>query len=191
MLHCPVILKKNVDSQRGKDVFKKSIRALKKLNSLGYGVNEELILNLVYNPQGPELPPEQSKLEVDYKFFLNEKYEVLFNKLYTITNMPISRFGSTLISKKTFHDYMRLLKSSYSKTALKQVMCRELISIDYDGYVYDCDFNQMLDMPLSGQRTHISEVNIKSIEGKKIATADHCYGCTAGTGSSCSGSLIQ
>ncbi len=187
----PCYIEENVNSQRGEGVFKQSIEALKKLNSLGYGKDEELILNLVYNPQGPELPPEQSKLEVDYKNFLSQKYKVFFNKLYTITNMPISRFGSTLVSKKIFHDYMSLLKNSFSSLALKQVMCRELISIDYNGYVYDCDFNQMLDMPLSGKRTHISEVNMKSLKGKKIATADHCYGCTAGTGSSCSGSLIQ
>ena len=103
--------------------------------------------------------------------------------------MPISRFGSTLVSKKTFHDYMSLLKNSFSSLALKQVMCRGLSSIDYNGYVYDCDFNQMLDMPLSGKRTHISEVNMKSLKGKKIATADHCYGCTAGAGSSCGGEL--
>ncbi len=186
----PCYIEENVNSQRGKGVFEKSIKVLRKLNSLGYGENKELILNLVYNPQGPELPPEQSKLEIDYKHFLAEKYKVFFNKLYTITNMPINRFGSTLVSKKMFRDYMRVLKNSYSEKALEHVMCRGLISIDYNGYVYDCDFNQMLSMPLSGKRIHISEINIKNLIGKKIMTADHCYGCTAGTGSSCTGSLL-
>ncbi len=186
----PCYIEENVNSQRGKGVFEKSIKVLRKLNSLGYGEDKELILNLVYNPQGPELPPEQSKLEIDYKHFLAEKYKVSFNKLYTITNMPINRFGSTLVSKKMFRDYMRVLKSSYSEKALEHVMCRGLISIDYNGYVYDCDFNQMLSMPLSGKRIHISEINIKNLIGKKITTADHCYGCTAGTGSSCTGSLL-
>ena len=180
----------NVNEQRGKGVFKKSIKVIQKLNSLGYGINKELKLNLVYNPQGPVLPPNQSILESQYKINLKEKYNIIFNSLYTITNMPIARFGSKLITEKKFNKYMELLKKNFNKDALKNVMCKNLISIDYLGYIYDCDFNQMLNLNFGGfNKIHISNLEINTTS-RKINTGDHCYGCVAGPGSSCTGTLI-
>ena len=180
----------NVNEQRGKGVFKKSIKVIQKLNSLGYGINKELKLNLVYNPQGPVLPPNQSILESQYKINLKEKYNIIFNSLYTITNMPIARFGSKLISEKKFNKYMELLKKNFNKDALKNVMCKNLISIDYLGYIYDCDFNQMLNLNFGGfNKIHISNLEINTTS-RKINTGDHCYGCVAGPGSSCTGTLV-
>jgi radical SAM/Cys-rich protein len=177
----------NVDAQRGKGVFTKSIKALQRLNKKGYGLNKKLMLNLVYNPQGPTLPPKQSELELEYKSYLLENYNISFNNLFTITNMPINRFGSTLVSKKIFHKYMDLLKSTFSQIAKENVMCRNLLSIDYKGYVYDCDFNQMLSIDISNKKTHITDIKKDELVNKIIATGDHCYGCTAGSGSSCGG----
>jgi radical SAM/Cys-rich protein len=177
----------NVDAQRGKGVFTKSIKALQHLNKKGYGLNKKLMLNLVYNPQGPTLPPKQSELELEYKSYLLENYNISFNNLFTITNMPINRFGSTLVSKKIFHKYMDLLKSTFSQIAKENVMCRNLLSIDYKGYVYDCDFNQMLSIDISNKKTHITDIKKDELVNKIIATGDHCYGCTAGSGSSCGG----
>ena len=185
----PCYIEQNVNKQRGKGVFESSIKALKKLNSLGYSFSDQLVLNLVYNPQGAVLPPDQTKLESEYKYFLNESFGIKFNNLYTITNMPINRFGSTLVTKNLFRDYIDLLKNSFSKDAHKKVMCKSMISIDPYGYVYDCDFNQMLDIPLSKKKVHISEINKDYLNKKEVATADHCFGCTAGSGSSCGGSL--
>ena len=148
------------------------------------------MLNLVYNPQGAVLPPDQSKLENEYQYFLKHSFGIKFNKLYTITNMPINRFGSTLVSKNLFNDYMNLLKNSYCKEAKENVMCKSMISIDPYGYVYDCDFNQMLNIPLSNKKIHISQIDKNYLDHRGIATADHCFGCTAGSGSSCGGSLI-
>ncbi len=177
----------NVDAQRGKGVFTKSIKALQRLNKKGYGMNKKLMLNLVYNPQGAELPPKQTELELEYKSYLLQNYNIFFNNLFTITNMPINRFGSTLISKKMFHSYMDLLKSTFSQIAKENVMCRNLLSIDYEGYVYDCDFNQMLGVDISNKKTHITDIKKDELVNKIIATGDHCYGCTAGSGSSCGG----
>ena len=185
----PCYSQSNVDAQRGKGVFDKSIRILKKLNNKGYGESKSLLLNLVYNPQGAVLPPQQDKLQDQYKILLKNNFNIEFNSLYTITNMPISRFGSTLISKGIFDDYVSLLKDSYSEQAKNNVMCKNLISIDYDGYVYDCDFNQMLNIPLSNKKIHITDIKKEQLYKKEIATGDHCYGCTAGDGSSCGGSL--
>lgn len=185
----PCYSQSNVDAQRGKGVFDKSIRILKKLNNKGYGESKSLLLNLVYNPQGAVLPPQQDKLQDQYKILLKNNFNIEFNSLYTITNMPISRFGSTLISKGIFDDYVNLLKDSYSEQAKNNVMCKNLISIDYDGYVYDCDFNQMLNIPLSNKKIHITDIKKEQLYKKEIATGDHCYGCTAGNGSSCGGSL--
>ncbi|MFQ5344726.1 MAG: arsenosugar biosynthesis radical SAM (seleno)protein ArsS [Mariprofundus sp.] len=189
----PCYLGTNVDAQRGNGVFDKSIRALQRLNQLGYGVEgSALTLTLVYNPQGAVLPPSQQELEASYKRELHLRYGIAFNHLFTITNMPIQRFGSTLISRGEFASYMQLLKESYSEDNLSAVMCRSLISIDWQGYVYDCDFNQMLDLPMleeSGDRTHLSDLMQKDITGRPIIVMDHCYGCTAGQGSSCSGAL--
>ncbi len=189
----PCYTRENVDKQRGKGVFDDSIRGLLELNRLGYGKPDtDLVLNLVYNPGGPFLPPDQQKLEADYKARLREDFGIEFNQLFAITNMPISRFGSTLLSKGQFHDYMDLLRSSYSEHNLEGVMCRSLISVDWQGYVYDCDFNQMLHIPLIASdkvKPHLRDILDTSLEGERIQTADHCYGCTAGQGSSCGGAL--
>ena len=188
----PCYLKENVDGQRGKDVFDNSISGIKKLNSLGYArENSGLLLNLVYNPTGAYLPPSQNQLESDYKREL-AKYDVSFNNLFTIANMPIARFGSTLVSKNQFDDYMQLLKQSHQDSNLDNVMCRSLISIDWQGYVYDCDFNQMLGIPMpirNKPRPHLRDLMTVNLDGNSIAIADHCYGCTAGQGSSCGGAL--
>ena len=186
----PCYIEENVNNQRGKGVFKKSIEVIQRLNSMGYGTNKKLALNLVYNPQGPVLPPNQDKLEIEYKYNLKDKYNIVFNNLFTITNMPIARFGSQLISDKKFDNYMNLLKENFNKNSLNNIMCKSLISVDYQGYVYDCDFNQMLKLNIeSFKKTHISELE-DDIISKKINTGDHCYGCTAGSGSSCGGTLV-
>lgn len=189
----PCYLKDNVDGQRGKGVYETSITAIQKLNRLGYGKDGTgLVLNLVYNPTGPYLPPEQAGLEADYRRELGEQFGIYFNQLFTITNMPILRFGSTLISKGKFGEYMGLLKASHQDGNLQTVMCRELISIDWQGFVYDCDFNQMLGLPLMAggrPKPHISDLTSKGLDGNPIVVADHCYGCTAGQGSSCGGAL--
>jgi radical SAM/Cys-rich protein len=189
----PCYLEDNVDRQRGKGVFDSSIVALKKLNALGYGsAGSALELALVYNPQGPVLPPAQDKLEADYRRELGDRYGIQFNRLYVLTNMPIQRFGSTLVSKGQFEPYMELLKNSYQPANLDGVMCRSLVSIDWRGYVYDCDFNQMLGLPLAldgKPKMHIRDLAGRLLEGNPIAVADHCYGCTAGQGSSCGGAL--
>ena len=188
----PCYTKDNVDSQRGNGVFDASIRALKKLNSLGYGQeNTGLVLNLVYNPSGPSLPPAQDKLEQEYKMQLNEHYGIVFNRLFVLCNMPIKRFGSTLISKGQFNNYIKLLKDSYRHENLEYVMCRTLISVDWQGYVYDCDFNQMLDLNMQNNngKLHLKDLLAQDIAGTSIRVCDHCYGCVAGQGSSCSGAL--
>ena len=189
----PCYLEENVNAQRGQGVFKKSIDGLKQLNNLGYGMSSSgLTLNLVFNPQGPDLPPPQAALALDYKAYLHNNYGIHFNRLLTITNMPIKRFGSTLISKGQFDEYMHLLKSSFSADNLAGVMCRNLISISWQGYVYDCDFNQMLDLPMPGHESgkiHIRDLMNADLCNEPITTADHCYGCTAGQGSSCGGAI--
>lgn len=191
----PCYLESNVDSQRGKGVFDASIRSLQKLNALGYGRDGSgLVLSLVYNPQGASLPPPQAALEADYKRILGEQHGVVFNNLYTLANMPIQRFGSMLISKKQFDTYLALLQRSHQNTNLDGVMCRSLISVDYRGYLYDCDFNQMLDLPLSQgtrERMHLSDLLDADIADNPIRVAGHCYGCTAGQGSSCGGALKE
>jgi radical SAM/Cys-rich protein len=189
----PCYLEENVDAQRGKGVFEASIRALRTLNALGYGrAGSGLALNLVYNPQGAGLPPAQGKLEHDYHRHLRERYGIVFNQLYVLTNMPIQRFGSMLISKGRFEEYMDLLKNAYEPANLESVMCRSLVSVDWRGYVYDCDFNQMLGLPLrlNGKpRVHLRELIGKDLTGNAIVVKDHCFGCTAGQGSSCGGAL--
>jgi len=189
----PCYSEENVDRQRGKGVFDRSIRALRRLNALGYGADRSgLALNLVYNPQGPSLPPGQAQLEADYKRILKDDHGVVFNSLYTLANMPIQRFGSTLISKGQFNDYMTLLHDAHRDENLDTVMCRSLVSVDWRGYVYDCDFNQMLDLPLvleGRQRPQLSELIGRDLQGLPISVRDHCYGCTAGQGSSCGGAL--
>ena len=189
----PCYMKENVEQQRGKGVFEPSLAGLRRLNALGYGdPDSHLVVKLVYNPQGASLPPEQQQLEMDYKKHLFDDYGIHFNQLLTLTNMPIQRFGSMLLSKNQFHDYMNLLKQSYQAENLKAVMCRSMLSVDWQGYVYDCDFNQMLDLPLVNKKNkniHLSELIDVDLKGQAIAIADHCYGCTAGQGSSCGGAL--
>jgi len=189
----PCYLEDNVDRQRGKGVFSGSIVALQKLNALGYArADTGLALNLVYNPQGPTLPPPQEALEDAYRSHLRREYGVEFNRLYTLANMPIQRFGSTLISKGQFNSYMKLLRDAYHEENLEQVMCRTLLSVDWQGYVYDCDFNQMLELPArvgAKPRTKLADLIGRNLEGRPIVVADHCFGCTAGQGSSCGGAL--
>src|SRR6185503_7657091 len=175
-----------VDRQRGKGVYERSIEGLKRLNGLGYGAEGSgLVLNLVYNPQGPSLPPPQETLEADYKRILGETHGVRFNRLFTLANMPIQRFGSMLISKGQFNDYMALLHRSHRDENLESVMCRSLISVDWQGYVYDCDFNQMLDLPLTSKnnpRPRLADLIGRDVAGNPVVVRDHCYGCTAGQG---------
>jgi radical SAM/Cys-rich protein len=189
----------NVDKQRGKGVFDLSIAALQKLNALGYGQpGTGLILNLVYNPQGPSLPPNQSNLQADYKRELMSHFGIVFNELFALTNMPIKRFGSMLISKKTFAPYMQLLRDNFLAENLEHVMCRSTVSVDWQGYLYDCDFNQQLELAIPTEinaeattinRPHLRDLLNNDLQGKAIRVADHCYGCTAGQGSSCAGAL--
>lgn len=189
----PCYLEDNVDRQRGKGTFDSSIRMLQRLNALGYGSDDPagLKLHLVFNPQGPSLPPPQAALKADYDRFLGERFGIRFNELYTITNMPIQRFGSMLLSKGQFNSYMELLRSAHQDANLAGVMCRSLVSVDYQGNLYDCDFNQMLGMPMrhEGGRLHLSDLLRLDLGGRPIAVAEHCWGCTAGAGSSCGGAL--
>lgn len=190
----PCYLEDNVDGQRGKGVYEKSIEGLKKLNSAGYGMeHSDLVLNLVYNPTGPYLPPGQQQLEADYKKYLNENFGIHFNQLFTITNMPIARFGSSLMSHGKFEEYMNLLKDSMNLANLNGVMCKNQLSIDWQGYVYDCDFNQMLKLNLQHPdkhgKLHIRDITTLNMKDMDIIVADHCFGCIAGQGSSCAGAL--
>jgi len=189
----PCYSQDNVDKQRGDGVFEVSIAVLKKLNALGYGAAASpLILNLVFNPQGAKLPPPQASLEADYHRLLQDNFGITFNQLFTITNMPIQRFGSTLISKGQFEGYMDLLVANFQSQNLESVMCRSMLSVDYLGYVYDCDFNQMLGLPLQHAqqlKTHLRDLMGVDLNGNAIVVKDHCYGCTAGQGSSCGGAL--
>jgi radical SAM/Cys-rich protein len=189
----PCYLEENVDRQRGKGVFDRSIEGLRRLNAVGYGdLPSGLALNLVFNPQGPNLPPNQEALQADYKRVLFERYGIVFNELFALTNMPIQRFGSTLISKRQFHDYMMLLEGAHRPENLDGVMCRTLVSVDYEGYLHDCDFNQMLKLPLGGKgRAHLRDLLANDLEGRRIRVAGHCFGCTAGQGSSCGGALKE
>jgi radical SAM/Cys-rich protein len=189
----PCYLEENVDRQRGKGTFDASIRGLQRLNALGYGRPDSgLTLNLVYNPQGASLPPPQAPLERDYKQHLADEFGVVFNQLFTLANMPIQRFGSMLVSKGQFNHYMSLLRSAHREENLEQVMCRSLLSVDWQGFLYDCDFNQQLGLPIrdAGKpRLHLSDITADRLEGKPIRVANHCFGCTAGQGSSCGGAL--
>lgn len=181
---------KRTDAQRGDGVFEKSIKALQMLNEVGYGkADSDLKLNLVYNPSGAFLPGDQSGLESEFKRRLKSNYDIDFNELYAITNLPISRFLDYLVQTEKYEDYMQELVDAFNPTAAAGVMCRNTISISWDGYLYDCDFNQMLDMKMeNGTPTHINEFDVEALENREISLNQHCYGCTAGAGSSCGGS---
>ncbi len=187
----PCYLEENVDAQRGENAFNRSVAGLQRLNEQGYGDPETgLILNLVYNPQGPSLPPDQANLEADYTRVLAEQYGIRFNQLLALANLPVQRFGSTLLSSGAFESYMDLLQRNHQPDNLKSVMCRSLISIDWQGYLYDCDFNQMLKLSLGdGMPIHIGGLTLEMVSERPIAVAGHCFGCTAGQGSSCGGAL--
>jgi radical SAM/Cys-rich protein len=189
----PCYVEDNVDRQRGKGTFEASIRALQRLNDLGYG-RSDLTLNLVYNPQGANLPPPQEALERDYKQHLESHFGIVFDRLFTLANMPIQRFGSTLVSKGQFNTYMTVLRAAHRDANLEQVMCRNLVSVDWQGWLYDCDFNQQLGLPIRDAvkpRVHLTEVTSRWLEGRSIRVANHCFGCTAGQGSSCGGALAD
>jgi radical SAM/Cys-rich protein len=189
----PCYTEELVDRQRGAGVYERSIAGLQRLNALGYAQpGRGLTLNLVYNPQGPKLPPAQAGLEADYKRELGTRHGIAFDHLFTLANMPIQRFGSTLISRGEFAPYMALLKSSYRPENLDGVMCRSLLSVDWQGFVHDCDFNQMLGIPIvvdGRPRVKLADLLDRDLDGQPIAVADHCWGCTAGQGSSCGGAL--
>ncbi len=189
----PCYTEDNVDQQRGRGVFQSSIRGLQQFNRLGYGVEGSgLMLSLVYNPLGPTLPAGQQGLEEMYQKELYRNYGITFNRLLTLSNMPIKRFGSTLVSKGEFDSYMSLLKNAHRRDNLEQVMCRSLISVDWQGNLYDCDFNQMLGLGIQvggSASMHLSDLLEQEIDHVPISVRDHCYGCTAGQGSSCAGAL--
>lgn len=187
----PCYLQENVDKQRGKGTFDESIRALQLLNNLGYGKeNSDLVLNLVYNPVGPHLPPDQAELERDYKERLLKDWGIHFDRLYTITNMPITRYAKYLRALNQYESYEELLFNSFNPSTLEGLMCRNTLNVGWDGKLYDCDFNQMLGMQLrNGKPMTISDVYLWNLEGRAIEIANHCFGCTAGCGSSCQGAL--
>lgn len=188
----PCYLQDNVDKQRGEGVYRDSIEALKRLNTVGYGMEPELPLSLVYNPVGPHLPPNQKSLEADYKRELDHCYGIRFTNLYTITNMPIGRFKTDLRRQKKEREYIDLLHNSFNPGTLDGLMCRHQINVDWDGTLYDCDFNLALRMPVNhGTPTNIREFHAQSLAGRRIVTGDHCFGCTAGCGSSCGGALVS
>ena len=186
----PSYTQDRTDRQRGNGVFEDSIKALQMLNEVGYGMEGTgLVLNLVYNPAGAFLPPAQDSLEKEYKEALMDKYQISFNQLFAITNLPISRFLDYLLQTDNYEKHMEKLVLAYNPVAAANVMCRNTISIGWDGYLYDCDFNQMLDLKLACASTHISQFNIDNIKNRNIKIGQHCYGCTAGAGSSCGGAV--
>ncbi len=186
----PCYTAKNVEAQRGKGVFGKSIEALRALNHHGYGQRNELVLDLVYNPVGPNLPPAQSGLENDYKVRLKEDFGIVFNRLLTIANLPINRFEHFLKRTGQLDSYQQLLVDNFNPETVEPLMCRHLLSVDWRGYLYDCDFNQMLDLPLAASgRKQLWQVTRAQLENAPIALGKHCFGCTAGAGSSCGGAL--
>jgi radical SAM/Cys-rich protein len=186
----PYFSKNRTDAQRGDGVFEDSIAALRKLNAVGYGKEGTgLTLDLVYNPTGAFLPGSQATLEKDFKSQLKRRYDIDFNSLFAITNMPISRFLDYLIETNNYEEYMNLLVNAFNPAAVANVMCRNTISISWDGYMYDCDFNQMLNLKVAGTKTHIRDFDFEALSKRTIVVNQHCYGCTAGAGSSCGGEI--
>lgn len=188
----PCYSEENVTKQRGQGVFERSIAALQRLNALGYGSEESgLVLNLVYNPVGAFLPPPQAELEADYRRELGERFGIRFNRLLTLANMPISRFAHALRREGEYEAYMELLVNAFNPGTIEGLMCRDTVSIGWDGRLYDCDFNQMLDLPLGASCGHIRDLTPEKLEAASIATGHHCFSCTAGAGSSCGGALLK
>ena len=186
----PFYNKEKTDNQRGKGVFDKSILALKELNKVGYGkTNSSLKLDLVYNPSGAFLPPDQELLEKKFKEKLYNNFKIKFNNLFTITNLPISRFLDYLIASENYEEYMETLVSRFNPNATKELMCKNTISVSWEGYIYDCDFNQMLDLKINSKNNTVFKCKIQGLVDKKIQVSQHCYGCTAGAGSSCQGTI--
>jgi len=187
----PCYTRANVDAQRGDGVFDKSIAALQQLNTLGYGSDPVRVLDLVYNPGGPFLPGNQAQLEIDYRKHLGEEFGIRFSGLLALANLPINRFRHALARDGKLDDYRQLLADSFNPDTVEGLMCRQLVSVDWRGYVYDCDFNQMLDLPLAGQSLQkLWEIDPGDLDSLPVATGEHCYGCTAGSGSSCGGALV-
>ena len=186
----PFYNKEKTDNQRGKGVFDKSVLALKELNKVGYGkTNSNLKLDLVYNPSGAFLPPDQELLEKKFKEKLYNNFKIEFNNLFTITNLPISRFLDYLIASENYEEYMETLVSRFNPNATKELMCKNTISVSWEGYIYDCDFNQMLDLKINSKNNTVFKCKIQGLVDKKIQVSQHCYGCTAGAGSSCQGTI--
>jgi radical SAM/Cys-rich protein len=188
----PCYLRENVSAQRGQGVFERSVEAVRRLNRLGYGTEDGFELNLVYNPGGVYLPGEQRSLEADYRRELKDRFAITFTSLFTITNMPIGRFSKILAGKNRYEEYMKLLIDSYNPGTVEGLMCRRQISIRWDGGLYDCDFNLALDLSMNhGAPDHIDSWDLESVSTRRIVTGDHCFGCTAGCGSSCGGALTE
>jgi radical SAM/Cys-rich protein len=189
----PCYLEENTDQQRGAGVFRRSIEALQRLNALGYGQpGSERILTLVYNPLGPTLPPPQAQLESAYRRELQRRYGVTFNRLYTITNMPISRFLADLLASGQYEEYLQKLIDAFNPAAVQGLMCRTTLSVDWQGRLYDCDFNQMLNLGLAPPLPQtIYDLDPRALQGRPIVTGPHCFGCTAGAGSGCQGAIVS
>jgi radical SAM/Cys-rich protein len=187
----PCYLEKNVRAQRGEGVYEKSVESIRRLNALGYGTRPELQLNLAYNPGGPSLPPDQSSIEADYRRELFKEFGIEFTNLHTITNMPIGRFLADLQSKNKERDYLDLLRNSFNPSTVDGLMCRRQVSVGWDGTLYDCDFNLVLGLPVNhGVPAHIARFDAAAVATREIVTGEHCFGCTAGSGSSCGGALV-
>jgi radical SAM/Cys-rich protein len=191
MASLPCYLETNVDRQRGKHVYHDSIEVIKRLNAVGYGNDPRLQLGLVYNPGGPSLPPPQENLEEAYRRELLGRFGIRFNRLYTITNMPIGRFLHDLQRDGRAADYLQLLRDSFNSGTLPGLMCRNQLHVGWDGTMYDCDFNYALNLPVRGEHTHIRDFDPETFIGRRVRAGDHCFGCTAGCGSSCKGSLAS
>lgn len=186
----PFYRREKTDRQRGTGVFDKSIEALQQLNAVGYGIEDSLQLDLVYNPAGAFLPTDQASLERDFKKALQEDFEISFNHLFTITNLPISRFLEYLIASENYEEYMQALVDAYNPASLEKLMCLNTLSVGWDGKLFDCDFNQMLELKVDAAIDHIKDFDAEKLQARNIITSQHCYGCTAGAGSSCQGALV-
>lgn len=188
----PCYLEKEVDSVRGAGTFKKSIEVLRRLNDVGYGLDPRLEMDLVFNPEGAFLPPEQSSLENEYQAELQDRFGIVFNRLITIINMPVGRFSQLLHQENSFEKYSQLLRESFNLNTLERLMCRHQIEVGWDGNIYDCDFNLGLKLPIGyGAPSQVSAFDFEALSCRRISTGDHCFGCTAGNGSSCEGALVK